>query len=408
MPKPKLLLVTNNYPYFANGSEIMFIEPEVNYLKRVFEVTIAPIIITGHITNKHEEIVIDTTLAQSITGSKVFRIIRTILSRVFFREILTTFSNGKIPNIIDIVRYSDLFVSTQSWAKRENICTKFDLLYTFWSTGATGGLVSACPDKNVITRVHGYDVYHERSKNGYLTGFKYNMTHVKKILTISEHASRYLAQHKISESKIVIAKMGVNNQPENTASEDGCIRLVSCSGVIPLKRVESILFAVINTAKKLPQQKIIWTHLGGGELLNLLKTLAAQNGNLPNLECHFMGNLDHSDIIEYYQNNSVDLFLHASETEGLPVSMQEALSFGIPIVSTSVGGVPEIVNSETGILVDEFNPIEGISKAIIYLINNPVKLSKMRKNAILHQRLNFNMDSNYNRLLNILSVDYKL
>ena len=47
------------------------------------------------------------------------------------------------------------------------------------------------------------------------------------------------------------------------------------------------------------------------------------------------------------------MFINLSSSEGIPVSIMEAQSFGIPVIATNVGGSGEIVVSETGVLVDE-------------------------------------------------------
>ena len=49
--------------------------------------------------------------------------------------------------------------------------------------------------------------------------------------------------------------------------------------------------------------------------------------------------------------NDFDLFVNMSLSEGIPVSIMEAISFGIPIIATNVGGNAEIVNDETGVLI---------------------------------------------------------
>jgi len=58
------------------------------------------------------------------------------------------------------------------------------------------------------------------------------------------------------------------------------------------------------------------------------------------------------------------LVFRVSETEGLPVSMMEAISFGIPILSTDVGGCKEIVTSETGILIKKDFDDNEVAKMI--------------------------------------------
>jgi len=48
--------------------------------------------------------------------------------------------------------------------------------------------------------------------------------------------------------------------------------------------------------------------------------------------------LPHNDVLNYYASNPVDVFINTSSSEGLPVSIMEAMSFGIPVIATNVGG----------------------------------------------------------------------
>ena len=68
--------------------------------------------------------------------------------------------------------------------------------------------------------------------------------------------------------------------------------------------------------------------------------------------------------------NNSDAYILPSYKEGLPISILEAMSYGMPIISTPVGGIPEIVsNGENGYLVEPGNK-EDIYKAIISLLND--------------------------------------
>ncbi|PZC52367.1 hypothetical protein LH53_05140 [Mesotoga sp. TolDC] len=60
----------------------------------------------------------------------------------------------------------------------------------------------------------------------------------------------------------------------------------------------------------------------------------------------------------------VDLFINTSSTEGLPVSIMEAMSFGIPIMATDVGGTSELVTDETGVLIPGNCSPEDVSEAL--------------------------------------------
>ena len=69
--------------------------------------------------------------------------------------------------------------------------------------------------------------------------------------------------------------------------------------------------------------------------------------------------------------NAMDLFILPSHTEGLPITILEAMAAGRPVVATSVGGIPEVVrDGETGILIHSRDP-EGLAEAVIRLLEAP-------------------------------------
>lgn len=84
-----------------------------------------------------------------------------------------------------------------------------------------------------------------------------------------------------------------------------------------------------------------------------------------------------------------DLFVLPSREEGLPMSVLEAMSFGIPVVATRVGGVPEIVlHNQTGILVPDHSPRE-LARAISTLIQDPALARKLGEAGRLRVRNQF-------------------
>ena len=64
-----------------------------------------------------------------------------------------------------------------------------------------------------------------------------------------------------------------------------------------------------------------------------------------------MGHYPNEELLRYYGSNHVDLFINTSSTEGVPVSIMEAQSFGIPVIATDTGGVKEVVTEGTGSLL---------------------------------------------------------
>ena len=101
-----------------------------------------------------------------------------------------------------------------------------------------------------------------------------------------------------------------------------------------------------------------------------------------NIKINFLGKLEKEKVMNFYLTNHVDLFLNTSISEGIPVSIMEAISFGIPILATNVGGTKEIVNNTTGFLIDaEFKP-ENIAEIIDNRLNGLLTTEKKNPKVI--------------------------
>jgi len=73
--------------------------------------------------------------------------------------------------------------------------------------------------------------------------------------------------------------------------------------------------------------------------------------------------------MKFYRETPIDLFILTSESEGVPVSIMEALSFGIPAMATAVGGVPELISNHTGYLLTPNPTSEEIAEKLLDFLN---------------------------------------
>ncbi len=95
------------------------------------------------------------------------------------------------------------------------------------------------------------------------------------------------------------------------------------------------------------------------------------------LHFHFLGRVS----LIYEALNLMDIFVLPSEWEGFPVSILEAMAWGIPVIATNVGGVPEIVEHEkTGFLIPPKNPL-ALNHAILEILKNDTLREKLIQNA---------------------------
>ena len=82
-----------------------------------------------------------------------------------------------------------------------------------------------------------------------------------------------------------------------------------------------------------------------------------------NIAYRLAGFIPLEEIMRFYEENDIDCFITTSSPEGCPVSIQEAMSYGIPIIATAVGEIPNMIEGN-GILLSE-NPLpEDVQTAI--------------------------------------------
>jgi colanic acid/amylovoran biosynthesis glycosyltransferase len=287
--------------------------------------------------------------------------------------------------------------------KKINISEK-PVLYFYWGDNLTWTipyLQKKITNKNakIVVRLHGSDLY-ESVKNNYAPIRNSIFKYADKIVTVSENGKNYLqTKYPNFSDKITVARLGVFNNGLNPYSKSEIYIIVSVSNVIPLKRIH-LIFEILQKSK----HKITWHHFGDGTLMTEIKELVKQKRNELNVELH--GFLNNKYIIEFYKKQSVDLFINVSKTEGVPVSIMEALSFGIPVFATNVGGTSELVTDKVGKLLDaDFNCYEVSKQLDNFFGLNESESKILRENA--HQKFEeiANAEKNYNAFYeNLISI----
>ena len=137
---------------------------------------------------------------------------------------------------------------------------------------------------------------------------------------------------------------------------------------------------------------IILNIVGDGSEINNLKNLV-ENYELEE-KVNFIGKIENAKLNEYLSN--ADIFVQASNYEGLPHSILEAINYEIPILSTEVGGCSVLLNKgERGYIIPLPISETGISDGIRRIINNKKEAMSKAKVAkeFLNQQHNFNMNA---------------
>lgn len=91
-----------------------------------------------------------------------------------------------------------------------------------------------------------------------------------------------------------------------------------------------------------------------------------------------LGALPHARVLELYERGSVDAVILASTVEGIPVALMEAMAAGVPVIATSVGGVPELTGMGAGMLVPAGDDAR-LAWAIEELLRDPALRARLAK-----------------------------
>jgi glycosyltransferase involved in cell wall biosynthesis len=373
------------------------------------EVIIFPVSGFGHEYHINNIVVYPINLKRISRSKSIESIFSTsLLNELFF--ILRSFKQipKKIQQLITFIGLGKTVYNsvTNILIKRFNDPSNFKFVfYSYWLTESAFAavlLAKRFPDSIAVSRCHGYDLYEYRQRSNYLPMRRFLLNFLTGVYSISLDGYQYLKnRYPGYNQKLNVAYLGTLEKGKGIYSSiKSPLKLVSCSAVVPLKRLNKI----IESLKYLTEFDVHWTHLGDGPDLEEIKRLSA---SLPkNITTKFLGRLSPDKIYEFYIENECHLFLNVSEFEGIPVSIMEATSFGIPVIATDVGGTIEsVVNGTSGYLINKnFEPSElaSIIKSVFNLDN--VKYGDLRVQSRKIWESKFSAESNFSSFFKELSL----
>ena len=392
-----LLLFTDSYPY-GNGEQ--YLDNEISYYCKSFKkIFFVPVNIKDEIRDipKNAEIL---DIHKLTSYSKINKItilplfIIYFINEILFTKNILTFSKifQYYTSYYNAFQYKKAIVK---WIDNEKIDPSNIVFYSYWMyhwAFIISQLKHSLRKSFAISRAHLYDTYHYLK---FLPWAAYKVKNIDKIICISNHANKYLSKNHIkANDKIITSHLGVKHFGINPMNKVKKKIFVSCSTIREDKRLDFIIDVLA-----ILKQDIKWIHFGDGKDLKKIMKYAKKLPN--NVEACFMGYTANNKILEFYKNNHIDLFINLSSREGIPVSIMEAISFGIPVMGTNVFGTPEIVNNKTGILIN----INNTSEEVAEKINNFLTSDNIDRQQVLNfYNENFNADRVYNDFSKILTL----
>lgn len=405
--KKALIMFANSFPYTIS-EPFLEIEQKLyrEYFDKVLMVTNSPKgqMPTREIDRETIDLIDDVTLSKDAL-SILSALPWVLTDRRVYREIFKLFSTHRM-NVRNL--YSMLTVSfcanhrakqAYSWIK-QNREYHIAAIYGTWLYVPAYAAIRLNDKLNskylTVSRAHGFDVYLERHKDNYIPFHKQLYQELDCIAAISQDGKRYLEEAYGDMNKVQVYHLGAYDRGMiNPYESRDVFHIVSCSRVIPLKRLELIVEAL----SQIKNKRIHWIHFGDGERMESLRKAVSV---LPeNITVELPGRVSNQAVYDYYQNQPVHAFVNVSETEGIPVAIMEAMSFGIPAIATAVGGTPEVLDDlVTGLLLPENLEAKALAESLYRVIDMPSdEYLQLRQNARNKFKQEFSAVPNYKRLL---------
>lgn len=399
-----IILTTVSFPY---GNAETWLETEILFLAKSFKKVI---VIPYKTEGKLRAVPSNVILVKDFKSKFILNILRFFSSIKRCRFLIRQMAIDK--NITFLVLQFWWALTASAWYKRiENLLKKETfkdvIIYSQWFNGCATALAllkSKYPNVKTIVKCHGWDVYEDRLKIDFYPFRKQTIEKVDKVFAISDDGNSHLASiYPSFKQKIETIKLGVFDHGFcNKKNDFNVLKIVSCSNLNNTKRIHLIIDALSyfnNT-----NYNIEWHHIGSGELQKTLESYAKEKLNNEGVTYKFLGQLKNEEIRELYANNFFDMFLNVSSSEGIPVSIMEAQSAGIPVIATNVGGTGEIVNNQNGLLLDkDFKPYD-LYKIIASVIDAQEDWIKKRSLSRKHWATYFNAEKNYKKFIEKINL----
>ena len=248
-----------------------------------------------------------------------------------------------------------------------------------------------------MCRAHGYDLYEERNISNYIPMRSVLLNEVDYVFPCSEYGVKYIKnKYRIGKAQVDVRYLGTKDHGEKEfSSGKEPLSILSCSNVLKVKRIDKIIDA-LSLMKDIP---IEWTHFGDGELMDEIREYAKEKLG-SNVKVSFAGNIANTELMKRYAAKDFYVLLNVSSSEGLPVSVMEAMSFGIPCIATDVGGTGEIVKNDHGTLISKDATAGDIEEAIRAVYNmNENDYQTLRHKARRYWENHFDSNNNYHDFL---------
>ncbi len=270
---------------------------------------------------------------------------------------------------------------------------KSDLLHAYWTpSGLVALMVKGIRNVPVVVTLWGSDIYFARTPL-FAGIFKWLMRKADAIVCESDSFRNQLIQLGIPTKKISVIANGIDFEAFKPSDKTTARRrlnlpqdktiIINVGGLSPVKDQKILIEAASQIIANKPDLLLVL--VGEGETRKELEALVQSKGLQE--QVHFTGFQKVTKIPDWL--NSADIFVLTSVSEGNPNIILEAMSSGLPIIATAVGGIPEMIrDGEEGLLIPPRSP-EALAEKLNTLLGDPELQKKLSQNALKTVQSNY-------------------
>lgn len=315
--------------------------------------------------------------------------LRAPFCRQFRKEITHLRADGRLnaPSALKLLMFTVRGLKLCHWIQAVLRPGERTTLYAYWMS-YDGFAAALCKQKDsavrAIARAHAFDIDVGRNPlNPYLMK-RFMAETLDGIRPISRYArDQLLSYADIPPEKLLVVGAGSAGGEKGGGFaaprfQDGVFRLVSCAAMIGVKQIPLLIDALSGWQAG----RLHWTHIGGGADEVKIRAYAKEK-----LDRHgkvtytFTGELRPEQVRGLYETQPFDAFINTSKSEGIPVTIMEALHAGIPVVAPAIGGIPELVDETVGCLYGQDGGVSAVIAALRTVYDQTAKEAERMRAA---------------------------
>ena len=247
--------------------------------------------------------------------------------------------------------------------------------------------------------VHAFDLF----VNPNVKVLKKRVEEAKAVVAISNFNKQIVCNLTgIEPEKVhVIRACPMLNKFKAVKSQNGSFTAVTVARLVEKKGIKYAILAIKELVKDYPN--IQYNIVGSGPLEGELRALVGLCGLEQNVA--FLGHLDDESLIEELRRATMFILpcicTKNGDMDGIPVSLMEAMYLELPVISTKISGIPELIeDNQEGILIKP-KDCKQLSDAIKTLLDNEKMRIKLGKNGKKKIETTFNINTETAKLVDV-------